>query len=235
MVSSFALNGISFLFVIAAILGLRDVHASPITTESMATQLRAGLRLVRESSNLATVTVLAFFTAFFGMPLLTFLPIITRDVFHRDVGFYTYLMTFSGTGAVTGALAVAWLGGNLGLERMLPILLTLLGTTIVGFGLSRNSGLSALILFAGGSLFVMCSSLTNSLVQLLAPTKFRGRVLSIYLVASLGGAPFGALASGWLVTRVGSAPLMLVVNGTALTLVALFFLSRGWGLEGSLP
>jgi MFS family permease len=235
MVSSFALNGISFLFVIAAILGLRDVHAPPITTESVATQFRAGLRFVRESSNLVTVTALAFFTAFLGTPLLTFLPIITRDVFHRDVGFYTYLMTFSGTGAVTGALAIAWLGENNGLERMLLILFTLLGTTVGGFGLSRNSCLSALILFAGGALFVMCSSLTNSLAQLLAPTKFRGRVLSIYLVASLGGAPLGALASGWLVTRVSSAPLMLVVNGTALTLVALFFLSRGWGFEDTLP
>jgi hypothetical protein len=39
------------------------------------------------------------------------------------------------------------------------------------------------------------------------------------LVAVLGGSPLVGLASGWLVTRVGSAPLMLVVNGTALTLV----------------
>ena len=53
---------------------------------------------------------LGFFSAFLGVPLLTFLPVITRDVFHRDVGFYTQLMTFSGAGAVTGALIVAWLG-----------------------------------------------------------------------------------------------------------------------------
>jgi len=87
----------------------------------------------------------------------------------------------------------------------------------------------ALILFAGGLLFVTCSSLTTSLAQLLAPSEFRGRVVSIFLVAFLGGSPLGGLASGWLVTRVGSAPLILVVNGAALTLV--IFSDQGQGLK----
>jgi predicted MFS family arabinose efflux permease len=231
MAACFGLNGISFLFVIAAILALRDVHVPPMATESMVAQFRGGLRLVRGSPNLIAVMALGFFGAFLGGPLFTFLPIITRDVFHRDVGFYTRLMTFSGAGAVTGALVVAWLGKNKHMGRILLILLTLFAATIVGFGLSRRTFLSALVLFTGGSLFVMCSSLTTSLAQLLAPPEFRGRVLSIYLVAFLGGSPLGGLASGWLVTRVGSAPAMLVVNGTALTLVALYFLMHGQGLQ----
>ncbi len=153
------------------------------------------------------------------------------NVFHRDVGFYTQLMTFSGAGAVMGALVVAWLGKHEHMGRILLISLTLFGTIIVGFGLSRNTDLSALLLFTSGLLFVMCSSLTTSLAQLLAPTEIRGRVLSIYLVAFLGGSPLGGLASGWLVTRVGSALLMLVVNGAALMFVALCFLIHDQGLK----
>ena len=231
MVACFGLNGISFLFVIAAILALRDVHVPPMATDSMVAQFRGGLRFVQGSPNLVTVMALGFCAAFLGGPLLTFLPVITRDVFHRDVVFYTQLMMFSGAGAVMGALIVACLGKNKHMGRILLILLTLFGTIIVGFGLSRNTYLSALILFTGGSLFVMCSSLTTSLAQLLAPLEFRGRVLSIYLVAFLGGSPLGGLASGWLVTRVGSAPVMLLVNGTALTLVALYFLIHGQDLK----
>jgi MFS family permease len=231
MVACFGLNGISFLFVIAAILALRDVRVPPMATETMVAQLRGGLQFIQGSPNLVTVMALGFFAAFLGAPLLTFLPVITRDVFHRDVGFYTQLMTFSGAGAVMGALVVAWLGKNQHMGRILLILLTLFGAIIVGFGLSRNLYLSALILFIGGSLFVMCSSLSTSLAQLLAPPEFRGRVVSIYLVAFLGGSPLGGLASGWLITRVGSAPVMLVVNGTSLTLVALYFLIDGQGLK----
>ena len=233
MVACFGLNGISFLFVIAAILALRDVHVPPMATESMVVQFREGLRFVQRWTNLVAVMALGFFGASLGVPLFTFLPVITRDVFHRDVGFYTQLMTFSGAGAVMGALVVAWLGRNKHMGRILLILLTLFGTVIVGFGLSRRADLSALILFIGGALFVMCSSLTTSLAQLLAPPEFRGRVLSIFLVASLGGSPVGNLASGWLITRVGAAPVMLMVNGTALTLVALYFLVRLQNLKDS--
>jgi predicted MFS family arabinose efflux permease len=231
MVACFGLNGISFMFVIAAILALRDVHVPPMATESMVAQFRDGLRFVLGSPNLVAVIALGFFGGFLGVSLLTFLPVITRDVFHLDVGFYTQLMTFSGAGAVMGALVVACLGKNEHMGRILLILLTLFGTIIVGFGLSRRTYLSALLLFTAGALFVMCSSLTTSLAQLLAPPEFRGRVVSIYLVAFLGGSPLGGLASGWLITRVGSAPVMLVVNGTALTLVALYFLIYGQGLQ----
>jgi len=231
MVACFGLNGISFLFVIAAILALRDVQVPSMAADSLVAQLRTGLRFVQRSPNLVTVAALGFFAAFLGTPLLTFLPVITRDVFHRDVGFYTQLMTFSGAGAVMGALVVAWLGKNKHLGRILLILLVLFGTTIAGFGLSRRVYLSSFILFSGGSLYVMCSSLTTSLAQLLAPPEFRGRVVSIYLVAFLGGSPLGSLSSGWLVTRVGSAPVMLVINGTALTLLALYFLVHRQGLK----
>jgi predicted MFS family arabinose efflux permease len=231
MVACFGFNGISFLFVIAAILALRDVHVPPLATESMVAQFRGGLRFVQGSPNLVTLMALGFCGTFLGGPLLTFLPVITRDVFQRDVGFYTKLMTFSGAGAVMGALVVAGLGKNKHMGRLLLILLTVFGMIIVGFALSRNSYLSGLILFTGGALYVMCSSLTTSLAQLLAPPEFRGRVLSIYLVAFLGGSPLGGLASGWLLTRVGSAPVMLLANGTALSLMALYFLVQGQGLD----
>jgi MFS family permease len=231
MVACFGLNAISFLFVIAAILALRDVHVPPMATESMIDQFKGGLRFVQGSPRLITVMALGFIAACLGQPLLTLLPVITRDVFHQDVGFYTRLMTFSGAGAVTGALVVAWLGNSKHMGRMLLISLALFGTMMVGFAMSRTFYPSALILFTAGLLLVMCFSLTTSLAQLLAPPELRGRVVSIYLVAFLGGSPIGALATGWLVTQVGSAPAVLILNGTALTLVALYFLVRGHGLK----
>jgi predicted MFS family arabinose efflux permease len=60
-------------------------------------------------------------------------------------------------------------------------------------------------------------------VQLIAPNEMRGRVMSIYLVAFRGGMPIGSLASGYLASAF-SAPAVLVVNGTLLMAVALYFL-----------
>jgi MFS family permease len=231
MVACFGLNAISFLFVIAAILALRDVHVPPVATESMVDQMKGGLRYVRDSRNLMAVTVLGFIVAFLGFPLLTFLPVITKDVFGGDVGLYSRLMTIGGAGAVTGALIVAYVGKHRHIGRLLLICLGLFGVVTALFSLSSSPGLSSAILFVGASLLVMCTSLTTSLAQLLAPPELRGRVVSIYMMAFRGGSPLGGLASGWLVTQVGSAPTVLMVNGIALTLVAAFFLLRGHGLR----
>ena len=231
MVACFGLNGVSFLFVIAAILALRDIHVPPAATESIIVQMKGGLRYVKNSRNLMAVTLLGFIVAFLGFPLLTFLPVITRDVFGRDVGFYSRLMTFAGLGAVTGALVVAYIGRHRHIGRVLLITLACFGVATVLFALSRTPAMSALILFISGSLLVMCTSLTTSLAQLLAPAELRGRVVSIYMLAFRGGSPLGGLASGWLVTQVGSAPIVLMVNGTLLTIIAVFFLVRGHGLK----
>ena len=231
MVACFGLNGISFLFVIAAILALRDIHVPPAATVSIVDQMKDGLNYVRHSRNLKAVTLLGFIGAFLGLPLLTFLPVITRDVFQQDVGFYSRLMTFSGAGAVTGALVVAYVGKHRHIGRLLLIFLALFGMAMASFSLSRIPALSAAILFVAGALLVMSFSLTTSLAQLLAPAELRGRVVSIYMLAFRGGSPLGGLASGWLVTQVGSAPPVLMVNGVALTVIALFFLIRGHGLK----
>ena len=231
MVACYGLNGISFLFVIAAILALRDVHVPPMATESLVDQLKGGLRYVKHSYNLKAVMALGFVVAFLGFPILTFLPVITKDVFMRDVDFYSRLMTFAGAGAVTGALVVAYVGKHRHIGRLLLISLGLFGAAMSLFSLSRTPVLSAAILFIAGSLLVMCTSLTTSLAQILAPPELRGRVVSIYMLAFRGGSPLGGLASGWLVTQVGSAPKVLMVNGITLTIVALFFLIRGHGLK----
>jgi MFS family permease len=231
MVACFGLNAISFLFVIAAILALRDVHVPPSATESIVDQMKGGLRYVRDSRNLMAVTALGFIGAFLGLPLLTFLPVITKDVFQQDVAFYSKMMTCSGAGAVTGALIVAYIGKHRHIGRLLLIFLASFGTAMTLFSFSRTPVLSAVILFVAGALLVMCFSLTTSLAQLLAPAELRGRVVSIYMVAFRGGSPLGGLASGWLVTQVGSAPTVLMVNGITLTLIALFFLIRGHGLR----
>lgn len=231
MVACFGLNGISFLFVIAAIFALRDVHVPPIANEGIVDQMKIGLRFVKHSRNLIIVMALGFIVAFLGFPLLTFLPVITKDVFHQDVAFYSRLMTFSGAGAVTGALFVAYIGKHRHIGRLLLVTIGLFGAAMVTFSLSRNAATTSALLFIAGSLLVMSTSLTTSLAQLLAPPELRGRVVSIYMVAFRGGSPLGGLASGWLVTQVGSAPKVLLVNGVTLAVVAIFLLIRGHGLK----
>jgi MFS family permease len=230
MVACFGLNGISFLAVIAAILSLHVRHIPAPVTTRMHQELNSGVAFVRANAGLVGLCVLGFATTFLGNPLLTFLPVFTRDVFGGGVDEYTYLMAAAGGGAVSGALVVAWLGRFRHMGRMLLIVQFAFGVLVVLFAMLRVFWVNALVLFGAGACMVMVFAMLSSLVQLNAPNDMRGRVMSIYMVAFRGGMPLGSLAAGWLATGV-SAPIVLVANGVMLTTVAAWFLLHGHGVR----
>jgi MFS family permease len=230
----FALNGVSFLVVIVALMSLRVKHIAPVNSQDMATEMKLGLSYVRHEGALLVLTILAATTTLFGTPLLTLLPVFSQEVFHRGVEQYSVLMAFSGAGSVVGALFVAWLGTfrRMGLAALL--VQCLYGVLVIGFAVSRNELLSYVILFAGGAALMIMLSLVTSLMQLLAPNHMRGRVMSIYMVAFRGGMPIGSLLSASFASAT-SAPLSLVVNGVLLVAVALYFLVRDHGIRRCEP
>jgi predicted MFS family arabinose efflux permease len=169
------------------------------------------------------LTVLAFATTFLGMPLLTLLPVFTQKVFHRGVGDYSWMMAFSGAGAVVGALIVAWLGKFRQMGTMALLVQGLFGLLIIAFAQSRSLWVSDVLLFTSGAAMMIAFSTITSLVQLIAPNEMRGRVMSIFMVAFRGGMPLGSLTAGYL-ANVWTAPATLAIEGGLLTLVAIGFL-----------
>jgi len=230
MVVCFGLNGVSFLFVIAALLALHVKHIPPPVQKPMIDEMKGGLRYVRAEPTLVALTVLGFVAAFLGLPLLTFLPIIVKEVYQQDVGLYTQMMAFSGSGAVLGAMAVAWLGRSRAMGRALLGGVFAFGCVMVAFAFSRQLWLSELLLFVGGALLVSTFSMTTSLVQLIAPNEMRGRVMSIYMVAFRGASPLGNFVSGNVAT-VFSVPTVIAMNGALLVVAAMVFWFRGRGVR----
>ena len=226
----FALNGISFLAVIVALLSLHIVHTPSANRKRMHEELRGGLSYVKHQPGLIGLTVLAFVTTFLATPLLTFLPLFAQNVFGGGVGQYTQLMACAGAGAVSGALVVAWLGKFKGMGKTVLILQVMLGILVVLFATTRLIWFNAALLFGAGICMVMVFALLSSLVQLIAPNEMRGRVMSIYMVAFRGGMPLGSLAGGYAATLT-SAPAVLTVNGVLLSLAAAWFLLKREGVR----
>jgi MFS family permease len=226
----FAVNGLSFLVVIVALMSLGVKHIPPQTRQRMMDELRGGFAYARSEPAIISLTVLGFVTTFLGLPLLTLLPVFARDIFHGDVGRYTQMMAFSGTGAVLGALIVAWLGKfrHMGLATLL--VQVAFGLLLIAFAFSRVLWLSNILLFVTGAALIAVFSFTASLVQLIVPDHLRGRVVSIYMVAFRGGMPLGGLSAGTLAS-VTSAPTALASGGALLVLIAVYYLVRGHGIR----
>jgi MFS family permease len=226
----FGLNGLSFLVVIVAILSLSITHTRQTDPKPLLHELKAGLAYVRSQSAIIALTVLAFMTTFLGLPLLTFLPVFARDIFHGDVERYSELMAYSGAGAVCGALVVAWLGRFRRMGLTLLLVQVVFGLLVTAFALSRTGWLSNLLIFLDGAALIVVFSMTASLVQLLVPDHMRGRVVSVYMVAFRGGMPLGSLWGGY-AASLTSAPYVLAVNGALVSLVAVYFLVRSHGVR----
>ena len=226
----FTLNGVSFLVVIVALMSLSVTHIPPIERKPMLDEFKGGLAYARSEPAILALTVLASMTTFLGLPLLTFLPIFAREVFHGDIGRYSWMMAFSGMGAVVGALVIAWLGRFKHMGRTLLVVQLIFGVLIAAFAVSRILWLSNLLLFFSGAALLMVFSMTSSLVQLIVPDHLRGRVVSIYMVAFRGGMPLGSLASGFAATFV-PAPTVLAINGVLVSLVAVYFFFKSHGVR----
>jgi predicted MFS family arabinose efflux permease len=221
----FSFNALSFLVVIMSLMSLHIKHLPATRKHRMMDELRHGLSYVREERSILALMVLGAATTFFGIPMLTLLPIFAKDIFGMDVEGYSMLLAFSGAGAVVGSMVVAWLGKfpRMGLTTLLVEVL--FGVLITLFAINRSLYLTYLLVFISGiALMIVLSSIT-SLVQLIAPNEMRGRVMSIYLVAFRGGMPLGSLVSGYMAS-VTSAQAVLTVNGFALLIVSAYFLLK---------
>jgi MFS family permease len=226
----FALNGLSFLVVIVALLALTIKHIAPTDKKPMMQDLKGGLAYAKGQPAIIALTTLAALTTFLGLPLLTFLPVFARDVFHGDINRFSHMMAISGVGAVCGALIVAWLGRFRHMGLALLLVQATFGALVIAFALSRVPWVSYALLFCTGASLLMVFSMTTSLVQLIVPDRLRGRVVSIYMVAFRGGMPLGSLAAGYAASR-SSAPLILGTNGVLILAVAAYFLIRSHGVR----
>ena len=219
----FGLNGLSFVAVIYSLLALRINFNPPRTGDSILTGVKQGFGFIRKQGAMETLVGIAFCMTALAIPMITFLPVFARNIFHRDEITYTWFLAASGAGAITGALTVATLGNIPNKGRIALSMLMLLGAGIAGFALSHSIAASCILLFISGAVMMCAFAMIASLVQLITPNDMRGRVMSVYNVAFRGGMPFGSIATGWLVP-IFTAPAVLSVNGLLLFSLGAYFL-----------
>jgi len=219
----FLLNGVSFLAVIFSLSSLKSRTVLPETHGKLFDELRSGLSFVRQQPVLLTLSFLAFCSTFFGVPLITMLPVFARDVFHLGPRGYSGLLACTGVGAVIGALVVAALGNFPNKGKLALVLQVVFGVMAILFSFSPVLWLSLTALLLAGIALVAVFALMTSLVQLRVPESMRGRVVSIYMMAFRGGTPLGSLATGFLASHLSPA-WVLAGNGLMMCLIGGTFL-----------
>jgi predicted MFS family arabinose efflux permease len=220
----FGLNGLSFVAVIISLLIIRPSFTPQKGTESMLTSMKQGFSFIRQQPAMESLIFLAFSMTLLAFPLLTFMPVFAKEVFHGGPGVYTGFLVSSGAGSILGALVVAGLGKFRKQGQTALLMLVALGVMITGFALSRSIVLSCAFAFVAGALLLGVFATISSLVQAITTDQMRGRVMSVYNVAFRGGMPFGSLIVGALVKQF-TAPVVIATNGVLLCVLAIYFLT----------
>jgi predicted MFS family arabinose efflux permease len=220
----FGLNALSFLAPIISLSIITARYLPEKTTDTLLGSLKQGIQFVRQQGSMEALIVLAFCMTALSMPMRTYIPVFVKDIFHRGPETYGNLLSLMGIGSICGSLTVAGMGNIRNKGRIALITLMSLGAGITIFSLSRLLPLSyATLVLVGASMMAVFATVT-SLVQLITTNEMRGRVMSVYNCAFRGGMPMGNLLSGWLVPMF-TAPVVLAVNGLALILIAVYFLT----------
>lgn len=219
----FGLNSLSFVAVMISLLKLKINFNPPRTGESILTGMKQGIGFIRKQGAMETLVGIAFCMTALAIPMITFLPVFARDVFHKQEMTYTLFLVTSGLGSITGALTVAAMGNVENKGRIALSMLMALGAGITGFSLSHSVAMSCVLLFFSGAVMMCAFAMISSLVQLITPNDMRGRVMSVYNVAFRGGMPFGSVTTGRLVP-IFTAPNVLSVNGLILLTIGAYFL-----------
>jgi predicted MFS family arabinose efflux permease len=227
----FAVNALSFMAVIVALLRIELPAPASVPKESLTESLKAGIRHVLESPLLSLLALLGAAGTFLSFPLITYLPVVAGNVLGTGAAGYSLLLTSFGVGAIAGAIATAQRGKAEGRGRALLLAFVVYGLATIGALFSHQQLPAMILLLISGASLVTAFSTLNSLVQENAPDVFRGRVLSIYGLAFRSGMPLGSLSAGALVRPFG-APAVLGAFSAALVALVLFVYFRSERLRG---
>jgi MFS family permease len=178
----------------------------------------AGFAFIRRNPVfLAAITLDLFAVLLAGA--IALLPVFAKDILHvGDLGL-GFLRAAPALGALTMALILTRARPWNRPGRALLLAVVGFGAATIGFGLSRDFGLSLACLFLVGLFDEISVVVRMTLEQMITPDRLRGRVSSINYVFIGFSNELGMLESGIVASLIGAAPCV-VVGGVGSMIVA---------------
>ncbi|CAN2171674.1 ProP Permeases of the major facilitator superfamily [Candidatus Nanopelagicaceae bacterium] len=212
---SFIINATSYLFVIAALMSMREKDFFIHKKEETLGTVREGIRYALARPDLYVVMMMVFFAATFGLNFQIFNALMATKEFGKGPASYGLLGTFIAVGSLTGALLSARIERFRNTRFIIKLGIAFSSTVIVLSIAPSYLWYSLWLPICGITALTMLIS-ANSYVQTHSDPAVRGRVMGIYLLIFLGGTPFGSLFIGYLTETIGVRETVAACGGISL-------------------
>jgi MFS family permease len=206
----FALNSFTRLPLLVVALAMPvAARVSAREHKSWVAELAAGFRYAfgfAPTRNVLLLLAAGSVTAQAYPPLL---PWFAAQRFHGNSSTLGILLGAGGLGALTGMMYLASRTSVRGLFRLIGRTSACAGLGLVAFTFCENVWVGVFALYCTGLAAMMSATSSNTVLQTIVPDELRGRIVSLYAMAFLGAAPFGAITAGWLAEHLGPPHALL--------------------------
>jgi MFS family permease len=212
---SFIINGLSYFFVIGALLNLNEKGFFHLDRPKSDGSIREGIAYAKARPDIYVVMLMVFFLATFGLNFQIFNALMATQEFGLGPASFGLMGTFIAIGSLTGAI------GSARLERFRNTKFVIKG------GIAFSISIMALSIIPNYTLYILwlpicgVTALTtlvsaNSIVQTSTDPAIRGRVMGLYLLIFMGGTPFGSPLIGTTTELLGIRPTIALCGGISL-------------------
>jgi MFS family permease len=229
---SFIVNGLSYFFVIAALMNLNEKAFFNLDRPRSDGSIREGIAYAKARPDIYVVMLMVFFLATFGLNFQIFNALMATQEFGLGPASFGLMGTFIAIGSLSGAI------GSARLERFRNTKFVIKG------GIAFSISIMVLSIIPSYSLYILwlpicgVTALTtlvsaNSIVQTSTDQAIRGRVMGLYLLIFMGGTPFGSPLIGATTDLVGIRPTIAICGG--ISLIASLFIWLKYKNRVTLP
>ena len=212
---SFLLNGISYFFIIFALLKL-DKKAFYYQDEAKSVgNIREGIAYAKARPDIYVVMFMVFAIATFGLNFQIFNALMATQEFKLGAAGFGLMGTFIAIGSFTGAI------GSARLERFRTTRFVIIGGMLFSISVIILSVLPNYMSYIFWLPICGVTALTtlvsaNSIVQTNTDQAIRGRVMGLYLLIFMGGTPFGSPLIGLATDFIGIRATIACCGGISL-------------------
>ena len=225
---SFLLNAASYLFVLGALYAVDESALFLEKKQEIKAKSIDALRYVRARPEIVAVMVTVFFMGTFGLNFQIFNALMATQVFHRGPAIYGLLGSVIAVGSLSAGIISARMDRRRGSRFIMA------GAMVFGAWLSILAWAPSFLIYIAALPFAGFFALVtminaNSFVQNATDPYIKGRVMGLYLLAFMGGTPFGSPLIGWMCQKIGVRETISacgVIAASAAFIISLVLKSR---------
>lgn len=210
----FLINGITFLAVLVSLMLMKVPRAVRTGRQGALVDLREGVRYVLY--NPAARVLLVSVTFFCFLPVMVLYPVYAREILNGDSHTYGLLVSATGLGALFAALLLAGRRASYGLGTLVLVAAVMFSGGGLVLSWSRSLALSYPVCLAVGFGMMILNAGSNTILQTISDPDKRGRVVSLWIMMSMGAAPLGSLAGGALAEAIGVTTTYFIAGSLGL-------------------